>query len=497
MLCAVLLVLLVLLACRTTTLFLADIWSQWGVGEYTHGYLVLAISLYLVFERRHRLASLVPCPSYAALPVLLAGSMAWLVAAAVHVQLVQAAALLLMIVSVLWAALGTRAARLLLYPLLFIGFALPVWSPLSPLLQQFTADVVFRVARLLDIPVLRREHLLVLPDGQLSIREACAGLRFLLAGTALATLYAGLNYSGLRARLLVVASGTVAALLANVVRVVIVVYIAAGTGMQHPLVRDHLLLGWVVFACTMAVLLLMDTVLAHHRSSGAVHVSPPEDTDAVGPCARGYVRRLPAVLLAALLAGAAPVIAAWLQQSAAPASAGTPVFPEGRAGWSGPSAGAQSCVPVYHGAQQAHHAYRKGNHAVLAYIGVYHVQRQGNELINELNRLCGAPGWKPVYSSARTRQVAGRQVAEFLYRHESGEERLVWYWYRIAGMETTHGSIAKLYELFGLLSGRPAAMVVVVSTDTGEDTGEARAVLDDFVVAMADSLSIDADRTAD
>jgi exosortase A len=232
-----LLLVVVLVFYRDTVFYLAGIWNEWKIGEYGHGYLVLAISLYLVYHQRRILAGLTPCPSFTALYALAAAGLVWLAATLVDVMSLQSVALLLVVLSVIWATLGQRITRRLLLPVLFIGFALPVWSPLAVVLQEVTADVVFWMTRLSGVPVMREEHVLILPSGQLSIEQACSGLRYFLAALTLGVLYAYLNYSRLRTRVLVILVAAGAAILANILRVFIVVYLAYETRMQHPWCR--------------------------------------------------------------------------------------------------------------------------------------------------------------------------------------------------------------------------------------------------------------------
>ncbi|MGB5442887.1 MAG: archaeosortase/exosortase family protein, partial [Gammaproteobacteria bacterium] len=125
-----------------TLLYLTGLWNQLDIGEYAHGYLVLAISVYLVLRQRRVLAALRPCPNAWALPAVLAASLLWMLAALVDVQVLQTIGLLLLVLAIVWTVLGNRVTRALLFPILFIGFAIPVWFPLSPLLQDLTADAV-------------------------------------------------------------------------------------------------------------------------------------------------------------------------------------------------------------------------------------------------------------------------------------------------------------------------------------------------------------------
>ena len=164
-----LLLLLTLVLYQQTVLYLVGLWNNYEIGEYGHGYLVLAISLYLIIQRRRELATLTPCPNYWALVVVVASSLLWLIAVLVDVNMMHAVALLALVLAIVWTVMGNRVTRVLMFPILFIGFAIPVWFPLSPLLQDLTADVVFWFIRLLEVPALRQENMIVVPAGKLSI----------------------------------------------------------------------------------------------------------------------------------------------------------------------------------------------------------------------------------------------------------------------------------------------------------------------------------------
>ena len=69
----------------------------WRSETFAHGFLILPISLFLIWTRRRQLAKLVPVPDYLGLVLLASAGLAWLVAAAGQVQVVQQYALVAMI----------------------------------------------------------------------------------------------------------------------------------------------------------------------------------------------------------------------------------------------------------------------------------------------------------------------------------------------------------------------------------------------------------------
>ena len=131
------LLLLMLLIYHETLLYLIVRWNDMEHGEYGHGYLILAVSGYLILSNRSTLSQLSPCPSYLALLAILAASLLWILAVLVDVLVVETVGLLLLILAIVWAMLGHQVTGKLLFPILYIGFAIPIWFPLTPVLQNF------------------------------------------------------------------------------------------------------------------------------------------------------------------------------------------------------------------------------------------------------------------------------------------------------------------------------------------------------------------------
>lgn len=489
-----LLLLLTLVLYQQTVLYLVGLWNNYEIGEYGHGYLVLAISLYLIIQRRRELATLTPCPNYWALVVVVASSLLWLIAVLVDVNMMHAVALLALVLAIVWTVMGNRVTRVLMFPILFIGFAIPVWFPLSPLLQDLTADVVFWFIRLLEVPALRQENMIVVPAGKLSIEGACSGLRYLLAALTLGTLYAYLNYHTLRARVIVVVIAAAAAVLANFVRVFIVVYLGYSTDMQHPLVHDHLMLGWYLFGGLVAALLFIDARLyRHYQPAENVRETDQqimsEDTNPVS-CTKGRFSVLAMAVVSAILISFGPAAAYKVNQQAQAKNEHYVInLPTGGGGWEGPLESNDDWLPVYHGAVTQKQSYQKDGDKVILYVGYYPLQKQGEELINDLNRINNKDIWRTHYPRARLKQINDQQILEQLLVNNDGKQRLVWYWYRVAGQNTANKYEAKLLQILGLVTGEQQAYVTAVAMDNNDDKEHARNVLREYVTIMEKPLN--------
>jgi EpsI family protein len=367
---------------------------------------------------------------------------------------------------------------------LFIAFALPIWFPLSPLLQELTADAVFWLARVFNISAYREYNVIMLPAGSLSIEEACSGLRYLMAALTLGALYARLNYIGIRAQSIVVLVFVTAAILANIIRVYIVVYLAYKTDMQHPWVADHLNLGWYIFSAVMLVLILLDAGL--HKmiiadSAEKTADSPASKLTQTHHCRFGVLQILLLSLPAILLLGLAPV-ASWKidSQSDIDPHEILIALPNGDADWYGPNAPVTGWKPVFRGAIDTIQSYTNANETIEIYVGHYPVQHQDKELINVLNRISDFKVWSPVYSHPKLRSIRDRSVLEQVIKNKAGQTLLVWYWYEVAGEPVVNKLKAKFMQVMGLLSGHPGASVIAIASQWSEDPSEVEKILEEF-----------------
>ncbi|NOZ37668.1 MAG: EpsI family protein [Gammaproteobacteria bacterium] len=469
---------------QQTIVYLVESWNQIETGEYGHGYLVLLISVYLIFYNRQRLMALAPCPDYRAIFAVLATSMLWMLAVLVDVEMLQTVGLLLLVLSILYTLLGVRVARILTFPVLYIGFAIPIWFPLSPLLQELTADVVFMVIRQMEVPALRVENMIVLPAGKLLIEEACSGLSYFLSALTLGAFFAYINYATFSARLIVVLVAACAAVLTNILRVFIVVYLGYTTDMQHPLVSDHLAFGWYLFGGVVIVLLVIETLL--HNSNAAQGVVVYK----LAPCNKAKSQFVVIALMIALIVSASSAIVFRAKSQLQPIGNSSQIkLPLNVGEWSVVDVGEDDWTPQYRGATNHKVLFQdKNNQEVSLYIGIYHAQSQGKELINDLNKISDNKVWHTRYQRARLYNAGGQQVLEQLLEKDDGSQRLVWYWYHVAGRNTVNKYQAKMLEVLGLFNGKRQASVIAIAAKLDGEPEHVREMLGDFAVEVKPSL---------
>src|SRR6185369_16882808 len=132
---------------------IAAIWRS--SDTFTHGYLIVPITLILVLMRRREVAALTPRPDALGFLLLAAAGFAWLAAEAAQVQVLMQYALVAMVPGVVLALTGRRVAWALAFPLVFLFLCVPFGEAFLPRLMEWTADFTVAALRLTGIPVYR------------------------------------------------------------------------------------------------------------------------------------------------------------------------------------------------------------------------------------------------------------------------------------------------------------------------------------------------------
>jgi len=281
---------------------LAALWTDMRGDTYTSGFLIAAISLWLLWRRRGELVPmLLPAPWHLPGLLALAGiALAWAFALRAGIQIVYLSLLPLLWWLCVLLACGWRAARAAIFPLGFLVFALPAWDYAIPVLQWLTVHVVRAALRMTGVPSYFSGEMVQIPAGVFEIQGGCSGLHYFIVGLAVAVLLGELRHDPRRTRLRWVLLAGALALASNWVRVYTIILAGHLTHMQSYLVRvSHYSYGWFVFMAALLAFFLY--VRFRAPPPGELHATPAETTGRAPPAARWLalvfiVAAIPAVL---------------------------------------------------------------------------------------------------------------------------------------------------------------------------------------------------------
>jgi exosortase A len=470
-----------------TAASIVAIW--WRSETFAHGFLIVPISIVLIWMKRREVAKLTPAPDALGLVMLAGAGLAWLVAWAGQVQVVQQYAMTAMIPAAVVAVAGRRVALALAFPLAFLLLGVPAGEVLIPPLMDWTAHFTVVALRLTGIPVFQQGTYFTIPSGSWSVVEGCSGLRYLIASVTVGVLYAYLSYKRLWKRLLFVALSVVVPIIANGLRAYMIVMIADLSDMKLALGIDHIIYGWVFFGIVIFVLFWAgsfwrDPAPGESRETGAVLPRVPRPSSA---------RIAGAAVAAVALAVAWPLWAAHLDRASQASANPVLAQPSGASGWKLDAAPLTGWRPRYSGASTSlFDVYRKGDQAVALYVGYYAHPRRGAELVTTTNVMVVQkdPVWHQIGQTARSRNLGKGPVEVRETRLQStGQRLLIWDWFRIAGRDLSNPYLAKLLLARGKLLGRGAGgAAIILATPYDERPGGAEHTLQEFTREMLPSI---------
>jgi exosortase len=234
--------------------------QQWADDDdYTHGFLILPLALYFVWERREILGRTTRSPSLLGAGLLALG-LAMLVVGSVGAELfLQRSSLIVVLAGLVWLILGAGYLSELKFPLAFLVFMIPlpaiVMNAVAFPLQLFAAQSATFCMQTAGIPVLREGNTIVLPNTTLEVVEACSGIRSLQALLALGAVYGHFTQNMVWKRWALLVLSIPIAIAANAFRVAGTGFLAHFIGAEAAQGFYHSFAGWMVFAVAFVLLL--------------------------------------------------------------------------------------------------------------------------------------------------------------------------------------------------------------------------------------------------
>ena len=244
----------------------SSIVNLWDTSDtYAHGYAVLPIALWLVWSERKELSKHSPEPSYLLTFLAIPLVFMWLLAELAAVNAVTQPAVGLIVIVTIISLIGLPLAKRLAFPLFFLLFAIPFGEFMMPKLMNWTADFTVLALRVSGIPVYREGLQFVIPSGNWSVVEACSGIRYIIASLMVGTLFAYLNFTSTKRRLLFMLAALLVPIVANWLRAYLIVMLGHLSGNKLAAGVDHLIYGWVFFGLVIGALFALSMRWAEAR----------------------------------------------------------------------------------------------------------------------------------------------------------------------------------------------------------------------------------------
>ena len=230
---------------------------DWATDDnYSHGFLIVPIALYLAWERRQRLAELAPQPSVTGLLIVLA-SVAVLAAGTLGAELfLTRVSMIGVLAGAIVFLYGWRHLKTLAFPVAFLLLMIPlpalIFNQVAFPLQLLASRAGEMALSVLRIPVLREGNVIVLAHTTLEVADACSGIRSLVSLLTLGIVYGYFIDPRGPVRVVIALSTVPVAIVANGLRVAGTGIAAHYYGAQAAQGFLHSFSGWMVFVVALA-----------------------------------------------------------------------------------------------------------------------------------------------------------------------------------------------------------------------------------------------------
>ena len=459
-----------------------EVW--WSYETYSHCFLVIPISLYLVWEKREQLRQIRPTVEWRVLwaaPILL---FAWWLGELAAINELRQLAIVGLIQMAIVAMLGLRVFKLIWFPVLYLIFLVPAGQYLIGPMQRFATLFVDACLNLIAMPHHTEGTLIELTNGRFEIAEACAGLRFLIATVALGVLFAYMMFRKWYKVVLFLVACVVVPLIGNGLRVVGIILLAHYTSNQYGIGADHLVYGW---GFNVAILLLLFLL-------GSLFRDPPDskpDVEVSDTRTDGLPKVSAVLIVATILIVSGPALARWQDsRTVTPSYAGL-LKPMTIAGWriAEPMGGWHPSFPDADASLALALAPNEplAGSAVDLYVVYYARTRMAHALTAHNNHLWDDEVWTLIGTGSVQANLHGQaiQMQEWVVSSPA-ERRIIWASYWIDGRFTANPMTVKLLQIPAALSGREGQAIVAVSTGVEGSDDEARARLSQTLLALPD-----------
>jgi exosortase len=239
-------------------------WDWWYDPDASHGPLVPAFSLFVVWQTRSQWSKLPFRPAWFGLGIIL-GSLGLLVAGVLGVEFFLArSSLVFLIAGLIIYFLGWGHFRAFLFPWAFLFLMIPIpaiiFNHIALPLQLLASRFATAVLEVMGVPVLREGNVIQLANTVLEVAEACSGIRSLLSLVTLAIIYGYFLETRVHRRILFALAAVPIAVVANGLRVVGTGALAHYWNPEKAEGFFHTFSGWLVFVIAMMILFFVDHV---------------------------------------------------------------------------------------------------------------------------------------------------------------------------------------------------------------------------------------------
>lgn len=482
-------------------------WRWSTMDEYSHGYMIPIVALFLLWQKLPALSKLDWQPSSVSILLMVIALCGWLLGELSSLFIIVHYSFILALIALAVAVYGWAGFKLTWAAFAYLVFMIPLpvflYQGLSAQLQLISTILGVAVIRLFDISVHVAGNVIDLGNYQLQVVEACSGLRYLFPLMSFGFLIAYLYRGPLWHRWLIFLSTVPITILMNSFRIGVIGITVEYWGIEMAEGFLHDFEGWFVFMACLGVL-LFEIWLLNLFAREKVPLFDLIDLDyptlsEVKKVTKGQRNTTKQLLATVAVLGLAVPISIFVthREEVIPARNEFNTFPLIKNGWIGRESRIedQKILDELSVTDYMLVDYRESSSSlpVNFYVAYYESQRKGSAIHSPRSCLPGG-GWKISQLSQQILEdvpgAQGLRLNRAIIR-KGDNKQLVYYWFQQRGRTITNEYLAKWYLFWDSLTmartdGALIRLVTLVPENDSIEVADRRlkAFLNDFYPAI-------------
>lgn len=473
---------------------LQELVQRWSVQEeYSHGFLIPLVSLYILWEKRFDIINDYKSGSFSGVFLVFVSLVFISIGELSELYIISRYSFILLLLGISITLLG-RASRHTFVPIALLVFSIPLpyflEAVLTARMQLISSEIGVYLIKLMGIPVYLSGNVIDLGDFKLQVVEACSGLRYLYPLACLGFIAAYFYQAPLWKRTVLLLSTVPITIFMNSFRIAVTGLLVEkwGTGMAEGFLHDFE--GWIIFiACAVILALEIEILERITRKQGifdvfGVNASSEVSTDRGTLADTGKSSVHIPLMVATFLVYLAAVLGLFFERKLQeyPVSASLSSFPSQVNGWSGWHGGLDTHVlQVLQLSDYLMMNFEKDDQPLVNfYVAFYESQRGG--IAPHSPRVC-IPGGGWEIADIRRAQVDEIPINRVIIRRGL-ESQLVYYWFQERGEPVANEYLKKwtlLQDAIKYNRTDGALVRVVTPFSTSESVEDADRRLKEFV----------------
>jgi exosortase len=233
--------------------------------DFSHGFFIIPISLYIIWQKRDALEKL-ELEKFTLGRILSVFSLLLFIAARLgNIVTLERYALVLFVAGSVAYLFGARFFKLIIFPILFLFLMIPIpsqiYSAATIPLQLLVSKISVALLYGMGYPVLREGNIIHFPNHVMQVVQACSGLRSMLSLFTLSLIFGYFTLNSIFLRTIMFIASVPISIIINVIRVTIMGISLHRLDLDLTVGKGHTFTGVGIFVCALLILIILQRLL--------------------------------------------------------------------------------------------------------------------------------------------------------------------------------------------------------------------------------------------